>query len=478
MRKLLSLQQLPNLSYVPDASYAGTMYHSTTDSRLYASNGTAWKKIAFVDEISGGAGNNVVSINIPVKTNQYTITIDDSNATIGKSVFAEQSNGPVNTYGSTGPTGLSEWSSYTTTAIDVDWNGSVFCAVATTSTGVSLCATSPDGINWTNRPGLSACGMQYATYVTWCGDRFITVGYDYGTNTEKGATSPDGITWAYVGSFGVSEPAKPRYFPDTTTTIICDGDSNSLTVAAISIDLNNSFTTVSTDYATSYMTGACYRKGDTIIILPVSSNFYAFSDDGGVTFSKRPANEILSGTWSYPKIISVNGSIVVYNSYMVYGNNVKQSYDLKNWGYLARIDDDGYITSISTPINNMWFDTDKQKMFATTRSSAIMFSLSPMDMRWQTIDSGTYASWFKDVINYVTNGKVNLFVTPTKVYVDYKSSPYDLLSTVVPNALNDDDIELDPFDVTGYVSATGKITFTITSDTMISGNKKISYSLV
>lgn len=163
---------------------------------------------------------------------------------------------------------------------------------------------------------------------------------------------------------------------------------------------------------------------------------------------------------------------------MVYGNNVKHSYDLKNWGYLARIDDDGYITSISTPINNMWFDIDMQKMFATTRTSAIMFSLSPMDMRWQTIDSGTYASWFKDVTNYVTNGKVNLFVTPTKVYVDYKSSPYDLLSTVVPNALNDDDIELDPFDVTGYVSATGKITFTITSDTMISGNKKISYSLV
>ena len=71
------------------------------------------------------------------------------------------------------------------------WTGSQFCAVG----GDGKVATSPDGITWTNRTGLSstAWGIGDAVEsIVWTGTQFCVVG-----NSGKVATSPDGITWTY-----------------------------------------------------------------------------------------------------------------------------------------------------------------------------------------------------------------------------------------------------------------------------------------
>ena len=73
----------------------------------------------------------------------------------------------------------------------VAWNGSVFCAVAA---GGNVCATSPDGLSWTERTmSMSASWND----ITWNGTIFCAVAY---ASTRIGAVSPDGITWTNVGN--------------------------------------------------------------------------------------------------------------------------------------------------------------------------------------------------------------------------------------------------------------------------------------
>lgn len=69
------------------------------------------------------------------------------------------------------------------------WNGTIFCAVALNSGGVATdkCATSPDGITWTERTLPAARNW---SSVVWNGSVFCAIAY-----SDKCATSPDGITW-------------------------------------------------------------------------------------------------------------------------------------------------------------------------------------------------------------------------------------------------------------------------------------------
>ena len=67
----------------------------------------------------------------------------------------------------------------------IAWNGTVFCAIATSS---AIAATSPDGITWTQRtlPVSSTW-----TGIAWNGTVFCVVAL-FSANY---VTSPDGITW-------------------------------------------------------------------------------------------------------------------------------------------------------------------------------------------------------------------------------------------------------------------------------------------
>lgn len=76
---------------------------------------------------------------------------------------------------------------------DMVWNGTQYVGVC--SSGYVI--TSPNGISWTLRYGLSntAWSSSNAIAIVWNGTQFLVVG-----DSGKVATSADGITWAYRGT--------------------------------------------------------------------------------------------------------------------------------------------------------------------------------------------------------------------------------------------------------------------------------------
>ena len=74
---------------------------------------------------------------------------------------------------------------------DVNWNGSLFCAVG------DICLTSPDGITWIKRNSFTAVsGGVRIESVTWDGSLFCAVG---GSGTC--VTSSDAVTWTKQSGF-------------------------------------------------------------------------------------------------------------------------------------------------------------------------------------------------------------------------------------------------------------------------------------
>ena len=101
---------------------------------------------------------------------------------------------------------LPEWTKQTSladvwgsaTAKGIEWNGSIFCAVSTSS---GKCATSPDGVTWTNQTGLyTATNISKWEAIAWDGNQFCATGW-YGA-----ATSPDGVTWTKRSSLMTVAP--------------------------------------------------------------------------------------------------------------------------------------------------------------------------------------------------------------------------------------------------------------------------------
>ena len=70
----------------------------------------------------------------------------------------------------------------------IAWSGTQFCVVGAEGS----CATSPDGVNWTQQPGLKSCGFDHfvPAVICWGGNRFCVVG-----GGGQCATSVDGVTW-------------------------------------------------------------------------------------------------------------------------------------------------------------------------------------------------------------------------------------------------------------------------------------------
>lgn len=128
---------------------------------------------------------------------------------------------------------------FTTTALGVAWNGSLFVAVGQ---GTNCFATSTDGITWSAR---GATGITTAARgVVWATAPGVTsLWVAVGNGTNSIATSPDGITWT-----------------GRTTTTIFSTQGNQVA--------NNGFATVATgtgtnSYAWSYDNGQTWTGGGT-----------------------------------------------------------------------------------------------------------------------------------------------------------------------------------------------------------------------
>lgn len=109
------------------------------------------------------------------------------------------------------------------------WTGSLFCVVSPNR----QVATSPDGITWTNRTGLSGlAGWTSGVTVSdmiWTGSQFVAIGGQFLASVSNYrsaiATSPDGITWTYVGPIGGTSGINnnPRIAFNGTTYAIASG---------------------------------------------------------------------------------------------------------------------------------------------------------------------------------------------------------------------------------------------------------------
>jgi hypothetical protein len=70
------------------------------------------------------------------------------------------------------------------------------------------CATSPDGITWTEQTNLGTVtgNLTFLYSVAWTGSRFVAVGYQTtaSPNISRCATSPDGVTWTIQPNFNTA----------------------------------------------------------------------------------------------------------------------------------------------------------------------------------------------------------------------------------------------------------------------------------
>lgn len=104
-------------------------------------------------------------------------------------LFASTSN--VANYGMTSPDGATFTDrTIASGAVDVAWNGTVFCALIGTRTSY----TSTDGITWTSHAtALPNSGGNNWNKIRWGNGVFLA--FQSTTATTAAATSPDGVTW-------------------------------------------------------------------------------------------------------------------------------------------------------------------------------------------------------------------------------------------------------------------------------------------
>lgn len=232
------------------------------------------------------------------------------------------------------------WSFYDLININaVAWNGSVFCVVGS----YGRCATSPDGVTWTYRPGLqSAVGVYlYSNFgmqgIAWTGSFFVTAG-----NEGRVATSPDGITWTLQpglnGTSWATTGIKRVYYLNSKILIISDGFG---------------FTATSTDAVTwtvgafSGMYGTCAASNNTTIVAGGPAGRINTSTDG-INWTSQSG--LSSGTWGTTAAVNAiawNGSV-----FCAVGDSGQcaTSTDGVTWTYRTGVASTSWST---TPIDNI-----------------------------------------------------------------------------------------------------------------------------
>lgn len=161
--------------------------------------------------VAVGASNSVYSSADGITWTQRTATGTFTRIIYANSLFVAIGNSGVIVTSPDGTTWTSRTSNVSQTLVDVVWNGSLFCAVAgTTSANTGAITTSPDGVTWTARtPTDNTLGF---CSVSWTGSRFVVTSFYNSLASPQLSyvfTSTDGITWsrtslARVGIFTYS----------------------------------------------------------------------------------------------------------------------------------------------------------------------------------------------------------------------------------------------------------------------------------
>ena len=185
----------------------------------------------------------------------------------------------------------------------VAWDGSQFCAVG----AYARCGTSPDGVTWTNQPGLDGASSLDKNDIVWDGAQFCTVGQN-----GKCATSPDGVTW--TNQPGLASATSSRIYMG----IAWDGSQFCAVAdqaAATSPD-GITWTSQSGLYSTMGTSSYAITWGNNLFVVVGQSGKCATSPDG-VTWTKpsTPTSEKLWGiTWSGTQFCAVGRNAVCITS--------------------------------------------------------------------------------------------------------------------------------------------------------------------
>ena len=202
----------------------------------------------------------------------------------------------------------------------IKWNGSVFCAIAANASNIA--ATSSDGITWTQRTLSASLNWQA---IEWNGSVFCAIATGY---TNQCSTSPDGITWttrtmANTGSW---------YSIAWNGAVFCAIASNSSNVANTSSD---GITWTTRTLPNTLNWGTIAWSGSVFCVV-ASSSVYAATSPDGTTWTSRtlPSLEL----W---QALEWNGAVfcaVVYNS-----NKAATSPDGITW------------TARTLPLSQQWY---------------------------------------------------------------------------------------------------------------------------
>lgn len=226
---------------------------------------------------------------------------------------------------------------------DICWNGSVFCAIAS---DVNICATSPDGLNWTTRNLAIPTNNDNSWHsIGWNGERFAAV--TWSSSNLGFNTSVDGINWQtgavvngqlYRGGSGIG--VKQGLFVSTDnfdyvvysyngtdwypydgafgagygfvncgsngTSILFSGMAFGASPSATAISNNGLNYTVTGIFGNSALSRAAHN-GSIWFVIDKSANC-GFSSPDGITWTQRVLPNNLSV--SYAEVI-FNGSVFV-----------------------------------------------------------------------------------------------------------------------------------------------------------------------
>jgi hypothetical protein len=206
-------------------------------------------------------------------------TINTNNATYAAWTFRKQPKFfDVVTYTGAG-TSLSNV--LRTTPADMIWNGSIYVAVG--YSGAEICATSTDGITWTERPSFATAWTNGSPQaIAWNGSVFCVVG-----DSGSCVTSPDGITWTNRVSLAVQTSyttCNAVTWNSTHGVFVAVGSSGICAISGSGFTWTN-ITTLAAQVSSSDMF-AIVSNGGTILCAG-ASGYCAISTNGGSNWTSR-----------------------------------------------------------------------------------------------------------------------------------------------------------------------------------------------
>lgn len=264
----------------------------------------------------------------------------------------------------------------------ITYGGGVFCIVgaATGSANTTVCATSANGLSWTQRTVPSG---QY-TAIAYGGGLFMAVGVNSSSGAGYAASSPDGIAWTsrtisslywagitYQNGYFVAVGTANNSYGTTTIAARANGAANFSNVTVPS----GAYTSVSS-------------SGNRVVAANYNANTFIYSDDDGLTWKEAT----VPATLNYSSIAF--GAI---GAGWIAGANVNYliaSVDGVNWRKVA------FNQVTTTAFIGFAFGEDK---FLTAQSTNSTYNINPFGY-------DTATSFAVPTINPSTTGGVRAYI--------------------------------------------------------------------